>query len=111
MASKFNFSLDQGVDNNLEITYAPSNVLFDLTGWVVTLQLRRDYADQTVDLELSTTAGSINVSTSLLLLNFSASATLPLEGKYVYAMHAVNGSAKRKICEGTVQIDLAVVRP
>lgn len=110
MASKFNFNLDAGVDNVVEISYIPNGVAFDLTGWAVVAQLRRTWASETVDCELSTALGTIAVASSNLTLTFSAAATPALSGVYVYDVVATFGTMKRRIVEGSILATPAVTR-
>lgn len=111
MASKFNFSLDQGADQTVEITYAPNNVPFDLTGWDIKCQLRRTRSDTTVALELKTTDATAVVGGATVLLPFKGTQTNALSGNYFYDVFAYQGSNRLKIVEGQTSIDAPVTRP
>lgn len=109
MAAKFDFSVDQLADSAVQITYAPGGVPFDLSGWAVRMQARVTVPSPTAALELSTTAGTISVSTSVISLNFTASLVTQV-GKYFYDVVATNGSSVRRICEGTISVNPAITR-
>jgi hypothetical protein len=111
MATKFNFSLDQGADQTVEVTYAPSNVPFDLTGWAVKAQLRKTKSSTDVALELKTSDSTITVGGSVILLPFTASQLAALSGSYSYDIFASNGSLRRKIAEGIISINAPVTHP
>lgn len=109
MASKFNFSIDQGVDNLVEITYAPGNVEFDLTGWTIECQLRRNFADTESDLTI-TSADDIQIATAKVTLSFLAGDTATLNGNYYYTVEATLGQSKRRIVSGVITVDPTTVR-
>lgn len=110
MAAKLDLQLDQGADNTVQITYAPGGLNFDLTGWTAALQARRNHADDTADISLSTATGEIVITGAMIAIEFSAVITAALDGRYVYDLVVTDGSAKRRIVEGAITINPAATR-
>ena len=69
MAGTYNFTIYQGADWNITLTWIGDGSIVDLTGWHARLQMRPGFADQT-----STVLVDISDQTSGITLGGAASA-------------------------------------
>jgi hypothetical protein len=111
MAIYANISIDQGSDFSTEVVVSDSaGNAADLTGYLVTGQLRKTYTSSTAVSFVCTITSAINGTISLALSN---STTNDLKaGRYVYDVEIQNGAGGdiSRVIEGQVTVNPGVTR-
>lgn len=113
MADRYDFTLDQGSDWYLNITYKDSlGVPINLTGYTAALQFRLTPSDSTAALTLTSISGiTITPLTGTLDIHATATQTAALAaGKYSYDLELNNGGVVTRIIQGTCTVSAEVTR-
>lgn len=113
MADSYNFTLDQGSDWYLNITYKDSTgAPINLTGYTAAMQIRETASSTTSVLTLSSGSGiTITPLTGVLDLHATATQTAAIAaGKYQYDLELNNSGVITRIIQGVVTINAEVTR-
>jgi len=112
MAEKFDITIDSRADEDVLIDYQPGRVPYILTGFTIIAHLRRTISDSAIALTLSTTAGTIVIAGSAIMLKFKAADFSGLSGRYYYDVHASTTVplVSRRIVEGQITVNPAITR-
>jgi hypothetical protein len=78
-----------------------------MSDWTFALQIRRNQADTDVAL---TPALLVDDSTATVTMSLSAADTASLDGRYVYDLHAEQGTLAHRLVEGSLLVEPAVTR-
>lgn len=114
MAARFDLTLDQGVDNFVDITYAPGGVSYNLSGWTASLQARAtiDAATPAISLSPSDSPATVAIAAAVISLTFTAAKMANVNGRLVYDLVVTKTATgeKRKIVEGQITINPLITR-
>ena len=109
MAIKANLILDQGSDFSAVIDLTDGNdAIFNLTGYTVTSQMRKNYASASaIDF-----AGGHNGTGGQITLTLPSSETSDIEpGRYMYDVEITSsGGNKTRVVEGIVTVTPGITR-
>lgn len=113
MADRYDFTLDQGSDWYLNITYKDSlGAPINLTGYTAAMQFRETPSSATAVLTLTSSSGiAITPSTGTLDIHATAIQTAALAaGKYVFDLELNNGGIVTRIVQGSCTVSAEVTR-
>ena len=109
MAIKANLVIDQGTTFNADIDLVDSNdEVYDLTGYTVASQMRKNYTSSAA----VTFTCSTNGAGGKIFLSLTASATATIEpGRYLYDVEITSpGGVKTRVVEGIVTVTPGMTR-
>ena len=109
MAVKANLVVDQGTDFSAIIDVIENDAdVFDLTGYAVNAQMRKNYASSSAT-SFTTTNGEDSGQIGLSLSNTITEALVP--GRYLYDVEITSsGGSIRRVVEGIVTVTPGITR-
>lgn len=109
MAIKANLVIDQGTDFSADIDVADvDGGVFDLTGYLVAAQMRKNYASASA----ITFGATQNNTGGKITLNLTSEQTVDIEpGRYLYDVEMTStGSEVTRVVEGVVTVTPGITR-
>jgi hypothetical protein len=110
MAVKANLVIDQGIDFTTTVTLTNENNLpYDLTGYTVASQIRKNYASSTATATFSVVHDDTG---GVVTLSLSNAITADIEpGRYLYDVEITSGSGTiTRVVEGIVTVTAGITR-